>query len=176
MDSPPTLETDRLVLRPFEAGDAESAQRLAGDWRIADTTNSIPHPYPDGLADTWISGHKENWETGTSLTYAIIFKKDTSLIGAVSLVEIHANEAELGYWVGVPYWNQGYCTEAVNALIEFSFSSLSINRVDARHLTRNPASGRVLLKAGLLHVGNAYEEAWKGEDRVEVELYERFST
>ncbi len=164
------------MLRPFVPNDAESVQCLAGDWRIADTTKNIPHPYPDGLAESWISGHKESWEARTSLTYAITSKMDESLFGGVGLVEISGNEAEIGYWVGVPYWNQGYCTEALNSLIEFSFSSLAIQRLHARHLSRNPASGRVLLKTGLLHAGKSYEEAWKGEGRVEVEFYERFST
>jgi RimJ/RimL family protein N-acetyltransferase len=57
--------------------------------------------------------------------------------------------AELGYWIGVPFWNRGYCTEATRALVDLGFRSLGLHRIQARHLTRNPASGRVMLTLGM---------------------------
>lgn len=149
----PVLETERLRLRVFEPGDAGRVHQLAGDERIAEMTAQIPHPYPDGLANEWIAEHGVEWGNGTGIIYAIVLKEEEAVIGAVSITHIRAGEGELGYWVGVPYWGRGYCTEAVRALICFSVESCGIERIYARHLARNPASGRVLCKAGLAHYG-----------------------
>ncbi len=71
----PYIETDRLILRPFNLEDAKEVQRLAGDIEIAKTTLHIPHPYEDGMAEEWISRHVEAYERGISLTLAITDKK-----------------------------------------------------------------------------------------------------
>jgi RimJ/RimL family protein N-acetyltransferase len=75
-------------------------------------------------------------------------------VGAVGLtiVKVHAF-AELGYWVAVPYWNRGYCTEAARAVVTFGFDVLGLHRIQARHLTRNPPSGRVMQKIGMRQEG-----------------------
>ena len=76
------------------------------------------------------------------------------LVGAISLrLELGHERAELGYWIGVPYWGRGYATEAAGAMVGYGFNELGLNRIHARHLARNPASGRVLEKAGLTHEG-----------------------
>ena len=72
------LKSDRLILRPFELADASDVQRLAGNWTIADTTLNIPHPYEDGMAEEWISTHKEKLETGGLATYAIVEKSEAT--------------------------------------------------------------------------------------------------
>ena len=61
--------------------------------------------------------------------------------------------AELGYWVGRTYWGQGICTEAAAAVVKFAFEDLALHKVHAHHMTRNPASGRVLQKVGMLQEG-----------------------
>ena len=145
----PVLNTRRLVLRPFEAGDAPAVQRLAGAPEVALTTQNIPHPYPDGVAEAWIASHGPAWEEGRFLTLAITSAPE-GLVGAVSLHLTPAHRrGELGYWVGVPFWNRGYATEASAALVDFGFRRLALNRVQARHLTCNPASGRVMEKLGM---------------------------
>jgi RimJ/RimL family protein N-acetyltransferase len=76
------------------------------------------------------------------------------LVGAISLrIELPQRRAELGYWVGVPYWGRGFATEAARAMIEFGFRRLSLHRIYAHHFVRNPASGRVMEKAGMQHEG-----------------------
>ena len=76
------------------------------------------------------------------------------MIGTVGLqLRIEYKRGELGYWVGVPYWNQGYATEASAALVDYGFSELCLNRIQARHYVRNPASGRVMEKVGMRHEG-----------------------
>ena len=146
----PELETARLRLRAFVATDAPAVQRLAGDRRVADTTLTIPHPYPDGAAEAWIATHAPAWAAGTQLTYAVTARADGALLGAVGLaLEPEHASAELGYWIAVPEWGKGYATEAAAALCGHAFTTLGIHRIQARHLLRNPASGRVMQKLGM---------------------------
>ena len=145
----PTLKTGRLVLRPFLLSDAATVQRLAGDWAVADTTLSIPHPYVDGMAEQWIATHEGAWTRHEMATLAIT-EAEAGLIGAISLrIELAHRRAELGYWIGVPYWGLGYATEAARAMVAFGFEKLSLHRIYAHHFTRNPASGRVMSKVGM---------------------------
>jgi ribosomal-protein-alanine N-acetyltransferase len=150
----PTLETKRLVLRPFTLADAPAIQTLAGDKDIAHRTLSMPHPYEDGMAEAWISTHQETYEKGEDIRLAITRRADDALIGAIGL-EINQQHAraEAGYWIGKPFWNQGYCTEALKAVIEFGFQELGLNRIQACHFGDNPASGRVMQKAGMTYEG-----------------------
>jgi ribosomal-protein-alanine N-acetyltransferase len=149
----PTLQSDRLVLRPFLLSDATAVQRLAGNREVADTTLTIPHPYADGMAETWIASHEGAWTRHEMATLAIT-EPDAGLVGAMSLrIELAQRRAELGYWIGAPFWGRGYATEAARAMIAYGFEKLSLQRVYAQHFTRNPASGRVLAKAGMLHEG-----------------------
>lgn len=151
----PTLKTARLVLRPFTAADAPRVQQLAGDHKVADTTATIPHPYPDGAAEQWIAGHGETFEKGKGVTFAVTLAKGGELLGAISLLGISRDHgrAEIGYWMGVPYWGKGYCTEAATAVVTYGFETLGLHRIMAHHLTRNPASGRVLAKIGMVREG-----------------------
>jgi RimJ/RimL family protein N-acetyltransferase len=145
----PTLNSNRLVLRPFLLSDAATVQRLAGARAVADTTLTIPHPYADGLAETWIASHEGAWTRHEAATLAIT-EPDAGLIGAISLrIELAHRRAELGYWIGAPYWGLGYATEAVRSMIAFGFDKLSLQRIYAQHFTRNPASGRIMAKVGM---------------------------
>jgi len=138
-------------------------QRLAGTREIADTTLTIPHPYLDGMAESWIGTHGDAWDRQERATLAITTEAG-GVIGAISLHLKQAHRrAELGYWVGRPFWNHGYATEAARAVIAFGFSALGLNRIHAAHLTRNPASGRVLIKAGMRFEGTLREHIIKGE-------------
>ncbi len=167
MTPQPTIETARLVLRPFELADAPQVQRLAGVREIADTTLLIPHPYPDGAAAEWIGTHGLAWESGAGVSFAVTLRDTTALIGAIGLnISRHSSWDELGYWVAVPSWNRGYCTEAAQALLTFGFGELRLHRIQARHLTRNPSSGRVLQKIGMRLEG-VHREAVRKWDRFE---------
>jgi [ribosomal protein S5]-alanine N-acetyltransferase len=168
----PTIETVRLILRPFTMADAADVQRLAGDHAIADTTLNIPYPYEDGMAEQWISKHADTFDKGRGLILAITTKRDGCLIGAISLMAIaQGHQAELGYWVGKPYWNQGYCTEAGHALLRFAFVELQLKRVHCSHLSRNPASGRVMHKLGMAHEGQRRQHVSKWDKLEDLELY-----
>lgn len=154
MITQPILKTDRLILRPFDLSDAPDIQRLAGDRAVAATTENIPHPYEDGAAEAWVSRHPEAWEKGTEAHFAVVLRDADALIGAVSLMRIvKDHQAELGYWVGKPYWGTGYCTEASRAVTAFGFDGLGLNRIFARHVGQNPASGCVMKKLGMTREG-----------------------
>lgn len=154
VDGLPTLTTGRLVLRPYTLADASEVQRLAGAREIAATTLQMPHPYPDGLAESWIGTHAEAWEARRTLTLAVTLREAGTLIGTVGLALVMEDRrAEMGYWIGVPWWNRGYATEAARAVLDFGFGTLGLHRIMARHLARNPSSGRVMEKLGMTKEG-----------------------
>jgi len=146
----PVLETERLRLRPFDLSDAKDVQRLAGDIAIADTTLNIPHPYDDGDAERWISGHRDLFKKWEHAIFAITLRDTRKLAGAIGLhLEPRFDRAELGYWIGKPYWDNGYCSEAARRVVRFGFEELGLNRIHAHHISRNPASGRVMEHVGM---------------------------
>src|SRR3974377_1595411 len=100
MSRQPTLETARLLLRPFRHADARQVQRLAGDRAVADTTLNVPHPYEDGMAEKWISNQRDWCERRQQVVFAVTLRSDETLIGTVAL-RIHDEDqrAELGYWL-----------------------------------------------------------------------------
>lgn len=167
----PSILTPRLLLRPFELSDAPVVQRLAGAREVAATVSSIQHPYPDGAAEMWISTHVPGFDAGEELTEAITRQSDGVLIGAISLMMAPAHQrAELGYWIGVPYWGQNYCTEAARALVDYGFGELGLRRIFARHFGSNPASGRVMQKVGMRLEGILRQHDLKW-GRVEDDVY-----
>jgi RimJ/RimL family protein N-acetyltransferase len=158
----PIIETDRLTLRPFRLSDASDVQRLAGEREIADTTMTIPHPYEDGMVEEWIAGEEVACNAGKSMTLAIVLRGDAPLVGAIGLkIERDHDKAELGYWIGKPFWNCGYATEAGRALLGYGFGELQLNRIHAAHMGSNPSSGRVMEKLGMLYEGTARQELKK---------------
>lgn len=152
---PVTLRTERLLLRPFTQSDASDVQRLAGEFDIASTLNTVPHPYPDRAAEEWIKSHRKNLQEAKAINLAIIKHDDNTLIGSIGLLNMEQKDqqAELGCWIGKPYWGSGYATEAAHALISYGFSTLGLNRVHACHMTRNPASGKICEKLGMTKEG-----------------------
>jgi RimJ/RimL family protein N-acetyltransferase len=160
------------VLRPFELSDAPRVQLLAGDKAIAATTTSIPHPYEDGMAEKWIGSHPEGFEKGEQVAFAITLKENGELIGAIGLgLNLDQERAELGYWIGKPYWGRGYCTEAARAVLRHAFTELRLNRVHAHHFSHNPASGRVMQKLGMQHEGCHRQDVKKWGQFIDSEFY-----
>jgi RimJ/RimL family protein N-acetyltransferase len=148
-DPQPTLPGERLVVRPFTFEDAPRVEALAGAREIADTTAHVPYPYPAGGAATWIATHSDRWAAGEGAPFAIA-TPDDGLVGAIGLIiSLRRNAAELGYWIGFPYWGRGFATEAARTLLDFGFGTIGLNRIQATYFTRNPASGRVMEKLGM---------------------------
>ncbi|MHC4211949.1 MAG: GNAT family N-acetyltransferase [Planctomycetota bacterium] len=168
----PTIETERLILRAFNLTDAPEVQRLAGDREIASMTLSIPHPYEDGVAEKWISTHRDLFEKGQVLNLAITRRDDGGLVGSIGItINTEHENAELGYWIGKQYWNQGYCTEAARPLLKYAFETLKLNRIEAHHFARNPASGRIMKKIGLLKEGCLRQHIIKWDAFEDIVMY-----
>jgi [ribosomal protein S5]-alanine N-acetyltransferase len=167
-----TIVAERIQLRPFSLEDAPWVQKLAGDYAIADTTLNLPHPYLDGMAENWISGHAEAFENRESLTLAIVDTLPNALVGAISLMGMtQGYRAELGYWIGKPYWGRGFCTEAARLMLNYAFEQLGMRRVYSSHLARNPASGRVMQKIGMKYEGTQKRHIQKWEKLEDLVLY-----
>ncbi len=167
----PVLRTPRLVLRPFRDDDGPAVERLAGERSVADTTLALPHPYPAGGATTWIAGHDPGWRAGTTMVCAVT-KEPEDLVGAAGLTIVPAHRrAELGYWIGRPYWNLGFATDAAHALVWYGFAHLGLNRIQALCFTRNPASARVMQKVGMTHEGRSRQLYVRWDRLEDVERY-----
>jgi ribosomal-protein-alanine N-acetyltransferase len=149
----PTLKTGRLVLRPLGPMDAATVERLAGEKDVASTTRLLPHPYPPGMAEQWIGTLPSLYQRAEMINWGIALV-DGLLLGSIRLtLNPVDNHAEMGYWVGKPYWNNGYCTEAARAVVGYGFDKLDLERIYANYMARNPASGRVLMKLGMQQEG-----------------------
>jgi ribosomal-protein-alanine N-acetyltransferase len=168
----PNIETTRLVLRSYALADAARVQQMCNDWEVAKTTLALPHPYPDGAAEQWIATHAEQLEKGVGLTLAITLKTGGLVIGSVglSIRDVHSR-GELGYLVAREHWNRGYCTEAARALIDYGFNTLGLNRIQAMHFPYNPASGRVMQKAGMMKEGILRKYVRNRGEFVDVVMY-----
>ncbi|OHA04084.1 MAG: GNAT family N-acetyltransferase [Candidatus Sungbacteria bacterium RIFCSPHIGHO2_02_FULL_52_23] len=166
----PQLKTERLILRAFDAADAADAARMAGCRDVASNTLRIPHPYSEEMARIWIASLASEFEKGESVTFAIALSGE--LIGAISLeITREFDRAELGYWIGKPYWGQGYATEAGHAVLAYGFGELGLNRIFAYHFSRNPASGRVMQKIGMTHEGHLRQHTKKWGVYEDEEIY-----
>lgn len=168
----PTLESKRLLLRPLRTSDAPRIHLLVGDRRIAQMTENIPHPYPEGQAEAWIALQPSAWRLDEGVTFGIVEQACDLLVGCISLILSPRHQrASLGYWVGVEYWNNSYCSEAAAELVRFGFEELELNRIEATHLSHNPASGRVMQKIGMQHEGTLRRYIKSEEGFFDSELY-----
>jgi RimJ/RimL family protein N-acetyltransferase len=143
----PVLETERLTLRAPRLGDVKAIARFANDRRVAENTVRLPHPYRADDAERFVA--TVNRQHGEA-TFVIAL--DGEPIGACG-VELRENAAEIGYWLGVPYWGRGYATEAVRAVIDHAFGDLGHKTLAAGARVSNPASRRVLEKCGFQWTG-----------------------
>jgi len=165
------IETERFILRPFVLGDAPRVKELAGDRRIYETTLAVPHPYEDGAAEEWISTHQSCFYEGLGAVFAICLR-DGPLVGAIELRRVGSfNRGEIGYWIGVDYWNRGFCTEAAKAMLEYGFKVLGFHKISAIHCDWNLASGRVMEKIGMQREGVLRDEVVKDGKFITVILY-----
>ena len=107
----PIIKTERLIFRPYKIDDAQEIQRLTSDKDVASTTSDGEIPQPN-MAEQWIKARQEKVDRGESVEFAIIRTKRRILTGIIHIsIQYKQDESmELGYWIGKPYWNHGYCT------------------------------------------------------------------
>lgn len=166
------LQTARLTLRAHALSDIPALMPLIGAREVAATTLRIPHPYTESDAQDFIAGTQEDLSSGSGLHLGIVLRESDTLCGGVGLrIEADYRRAELGYWIGVPYWGNGYATEAARAVVKYGFGTLGLHRIFASHFANNPASARVLRKIGMLHEGCLRAHVLKWGEFLDLEMY-----
>jgi len=147
------IKTERLVLRGLQENDAEMLSKLAGDKDISRMTGTIPYPYPLLSAEFFLMLNQQSRKRGLCYNYAIT-RDGGNLMGVTGLFyRGNTSEIELGYWLGKPYWGEGYITEACQALVNEGYEALNLNHIHGGVFADNPASLRVLEKLGFIFTG-----------------------
>jgi len=145
------LETERLLLRPPRAADISHFVPLLGDFDVAKNLSRVPHPYTEDHACAFIVTAAHSWRDGKEFIFAILRKEPPAFVG---ICGVHPERNwEFGYWLGKPFWGQGYATEAAGRLVAYCFDDLGAECVNAGWYCDNPASGRVLEKLGCRRSG-----------------------
>jgi RimJ/RimL family protein N-acetyltransferase len=162
-----TDSSPRVTLEPVAPRHADAVQRLAEDPAVTATTN-LPEPYPPDGAAAWIRHVAPRHVAGDEYAFAVR-NAAGSVVGVVGVVDVRAGEeAELGYWIGRPFWNRGYATAAVREALRFAFGEAGLRHVFARPLARNVPSRRVLENLGFAEGGTETHEhpKWTDDDLV----------
>ncbi len=155
-----TLETKRLILRRYELSDAEDMfNNFANSKNVSRFLSWYPHENVEvtkKLLISWI----EEYKNDNRYMWAIVLKEMNQVIGSISVVGMSEKHqtAELAYTIGEAYWGKGIATEAVEVVIAFLFNEVGFHRIQAKHDTRNPASGRVMEKVGMKFEGTMRHE------------------
>lgn len=148
------METERILLRPWHDDDAEALYKYASDPEVGPRAGWPPHKsVEESLEIIRTLFHSDH-------IWAIELKKSCEPIGCIgyythgeSNIDIGENDAETGYWIARPYWNNGICTEALQLIIDYCFNVMGFNTIWADYFPENPASGRVMEKCGFRDTG-----------------------
>ena len=172
MKKAPVLETQRLCLRKPRAADIPRIVQFADNEKIYEMTMNMPHPYNEEAAIAWINMANEGLKDDSHFIFAIAQKPDDELIGGIGLkVNNRFNRAELGFWLGEPFWNSGFMSEATRAIIRFGFEELDLHKIFAHHMTKNPASGQVMKKNGMRKEGLLEDHVLKDDTHQSLVVY-----
>ena len=168
----PTLETDRLILRRIRRRDAADVFRYASDPEVSRYVLWDTH---QTLADSraYIRYLRRQYALGQPSSWVIVHRESGRAIGTIGYMSYDEENrvVEVGYSLGRAYWNQGYMTEALRKVIQFTFETLVMHRLEAIHEVENTASGRVLEKCGLLREGVLRGRVSKNHRYIDVVMY-----
>ena len=158
----PEFETSRLLLSPPRVADIPAIVELGNNPNIAKNVFLLPYPYQEKDAVFWIHMADQGLADRSRFIFALRLKPDNLFIGGMGLTLAKEHRrAEMGYWVGEPYWNNGFASEAAAAVLKFGFEQLNLNKIYATHLDTNPASGKVMTKNGMVREGVLKEHILK---------------
>lgn len=168
------IETERLLLRQLQLGDVyEYYERLFGDADVSRYMLFDPH---QTIMESLESVQRKlaRYEEGNFYCWGVELKEEPGLMGLVELVRLdeQADTCSFAYMLGCNYWNQGYGTELLKAVFRFAFEELEVERIVADHMTPNVASGKVMEKAGMKHIGTETGKYEKLGQRFDAEIYE----
>jgi 8-oxo-dGTP diphosphatase len=147
------LETPRLRLARPKAGDMDALVELAGDSDVSRWTAFVPHPYTADDARAFIEKSERDLAAGKGVVLTVERRQQPGLIGCIG-VAIDGDAGDVGYWIGRPFWGHGFAREAVQAVTGLAFRYFPLARVGAEVMADNPASARVLEKAGYAFLGD----------------------
>lgn len=143
---PHRLTTDRLVLRPTSAADADRAFEIQSDWDVTRMLRMASFPPDRADIARWFVDHEREWAEGEAYRFAV--ELEGRAIGVIDVDEISGAKGELGYWFAQSSWGRGYASEAAKAVIDFAFRTVGLSQLLSGHAADNAASGHVLLKLG----------------------------
>lgn len=168
----PSLRTKRLTLELPRSQDLATIVELANHPRISQMTLNIPYPYAEKDAIFWLNMAEQGFLKQDTYIFGIRLANEDKFVGGMGLhLNLPHHHAELGYWIGAPYWNQGVATEAAAAVLRYGFETLGLYRIYARHLATNPASGRIMAKNGMKVEGTLVGHYFKDGSYVDAVLY-----
>lgn len=166
------IRTKRLVLRPLKKEDAKLIAEYANDKTVYRNTLRIPHPYTLKLANQWINKNLKNYKSKKPHYYSFAIEVEGKFAGGLGIDNInHGHKAELGYWLGRPYWSKGIMTEAAKAATEYAFKKYKLKRVYAWTFPWNKASQNVLKKARFKFEGIAKKNVMKNGKYLDDHLF-----
>ncbi len=157
--SPPTLETKRLRLRRFHQSDADAIYNLQSNERVMRYWNAPPWT-ERGRADAFIEDCRKMEADGSGIRFAVETLDRCSFLGSCAMFNWNPvyKSLGIGYCLNEAAWGKGYATEAVRALLQWAYTTLDLNRVEAELDTRNAASAKVLEKLGFMREGMRRED------------------
>ena len=152
LDVRPAIGTDRLILRGPAMADAPAVAGLCNDLGVAAMVAAMPHPYTLADAEAFLAkARAPDLRRGHGFA---IEHRQFGLIGMLGFKDVEPGRAEVGYWLGRPFWNRGYATEALEAALGWVRAEWRRGALWAGHFADNRASGQVLVKAGFLYTGD----------------------
>ena len=159
----PLLKSNRLILNELQYDDVENIVRFVRDEELSSMTLNIPFPYSKSDATSWITRSRISFKEKSKIPFAIRYL-DGNLIGSIALhLNQRFNRANVGYWIGKPYWNQGIASEALTLVLDYAFNKLKLNKIIGQHLLANSSSGKVMIKNGMIKEGILKEHSKKGK-------------
>jgi RimJ/RimL family protein N-acetyltransferase len=169
MTAQPIIEAERFILRPLRKSDAGLMALYTGDKRVAIGTRAIPHPLPPGATEAFIA--RSMAEGRAEDVWAIDGSAQglDELLGVVSLTRLEEEQSELGYWIGAGFWNAGFASEAVAALV--AANPHGARTLFAEVFQDNPRSARVLTNSGFEYLGDAESFSVARDTRVPTWTY-----
>jgi len=176
----PIIDTPRLRLRPFSLDDLEAVWPYVSDPTFPVMLSWDAHPDRE-VTRQWLAGTIDGWAQGTDAVWAIT--REGTAMGAIGLHDVcyvfrawRIDRADLGYWLAPSWWNLGYMTEAVAAVVQFAFERMRLHKITVSHLDGNHGSRRVIEKLGFRQVGVSRDDVYRNGrwwDHVRYELTRR---
>ena len=152
-----TITIDNFYIRPLHKSDADSIVKYINDAEIHRNTASIPYPYTKKDAKKSLTDSSKHWNAGSAYRFGIVIKDE--VVGCCSLDSVHQKDrnAELGYWLGRPFWGQKIMSRVTKAVVAFGFNQLKLHKIIVKHKESNIASQRIIEKLGFVYEGTERE-------------------